>query len=278
MNSNNNKELRRTLASNVEVMRGILNKATAESRGLTEDEAATFNKLDKEIASIAAQVDMRHEPLSIYETASQFGGNHRFATAPFNKHVAELETRMSEVANPIKLHDVRGDGSETRNPHEPWVNQETGEPIKVLTGEQRMSDLIDTHGYEPLSIGKFIRGLATSDWKGAAAEHRAMGEGSGGAGQFLVPSPLAANIIDKMRNASVMSQAGALTVPMDSQTLSIARVATDPTAAWHSEAGTITASDMVFEKITFTAQALDCDLCVIYRSPRGCIEHRSDCF
>lgn len=94
MNSND-RELRRTLGNHVEVMRGILNKATTENRQLTEEEASTFNKLDTEIASIAEKLDMRHEPLSVYETASQFGGNHRFATEPFSKHVSELETRMA---------------------------------------------------------------------------------------------------------------------------------------------------------------------------------------
>jgi HK97 family phage major capsid protein len=136
-----------------------------------------------------------------------------------------------------------------------------------------VSDLIDTHGYEPLSIGEFIRGLVTSDWKGAAAEHRAMGEGSGGAGRFLVPSPLAAGIIDRMRNQSVMVRAGSKTVPMDSQTLGIAWLAADPTAAWHSEAGTISASERGLRESNFHGAVACCDLSVIYRSPRRCIEH-----
>jgi HK97 family phage major capsid protein len=93
--------------------------------------------------------------------------------------------------------------------------------------------------YEPFSLGKYVRGIITGEWRGA--ERRAMSEGSGGAGQYLVPSPLAAGIIDKARNASVLFRAGARTIPMDNQTLSMARLATDPTAGWHSEAGTITA-------------------------------------
>ena len=140
---------------------------------------------------------------------------------------------------------------------EPWIDQKSGQPIKVLTREERFSDLVQIpHDYEPLSLGKYIKGLATGEWAGASAEHRAMNEGSGGAGQFLVPNPLAANIIDKMRNKSVLFQAGALTVPMGAQTLSIARISADPTPMWHSEAGTITASDMTFERVTFTAQVL----------------------
>jgi hypothetical protein len=40
--------------------------------------------------------------------------------------------------------------------------------------------------YEPFSLGKYVRGIITGEWRGA--ERRAMSEGSGGAGQYLVPS------------------------------------------------------------------------------------------
>ena len=42
-------------------------------------------------------------------------------------------------------------------------------------------------------------GLATGYWDGAEAERRAMSEGTATAGGHLVPTPLAARVIDKAR-------------------------------------------------------------------------------
>jgi HK97 family phage major capsid protein len=170
-----------------------------------------------------------------------------------------LDAHLSQIINPHAIANFNGGNSESRA-HEPWINQETGSPILVLGKEERMSDLIvSPHEYERFSLGRFVRGLATGEWKGAAAEHRAMAEGTLASGGYLVPAPVAAGIIDRARNASVMVRAGAITVPMDSQTLAMARIAQtsgDPTPAWHAEAATIAASDMVFEKVVLTAQTL----------------------
>ncbi len=136
-----------------------------------------------------------------------------------------------------------------------WFDPHTGKIIRVLKPEERMADLVDSA--EPLSLGKTLRGLATGRWDGAGAERQAvMNEGTSGAGGFLLPSPLSASIIDRARNLAVVSRAGAITVPMDNATLGIARIAADPSCGWHSENGAISASDLTFEKVTFTAQTL----------------------
>jgi HK97 family phage major capsid protein len=138
-----------------------------------------------------------------------------------------------------------------------WVDPKSGRPVQVLSREQRMSDLVSyAEPGEPLSLGRYLRGIATGRWDGAAREMTAMSEGSLGGGGYLVPAPLSTAVIDRVRNASVMIRAGSKTIPMDSQTLGIARVASDVTPAWHTEAAAITATDMGFEKVTFTAQTL----------------------
>lgn len=137
-----------------------------------------------------------------------------------------------------------------------WFDPRTGEGIRVLKPKDRMADLC-TESSEPLSLGKTIRGLATGRWDGAAAERQAvMNEGVGGSGGFLLPSPLSASIIDRARNLAVVSRAGAITIPMESATLGIARIASDPSVGWHSENGAISASDLTFEKVSFNAQTL----------------------
>lgn len=140
-----------------------------------------------------------------------------------------------------------------------WVDPKSGRPVCVLRPDQTMASVVEpvAYGEPPLDMGKYFKGLITGKWKGAEREFQAaQAESSGGSGQYLVPAPLSSQIIDKVRNASVMLRAGALTVPMESQTLSIARVAQDVTPAWHTEAAAITASDMTFESVKFTAQSL----------------------
>jgi HK97 family phage major capsid protein len=107
-----------------------------------------------------------------------------------------------------------------------------------------------------LSLGKYLRGLATGQWENADAERRAMAEGAGAGGGFLVPTLLSAQIIDRVRNQTRVLQAGATVVPMENRTLDVARWEGDPAAAWHSENAAIAPSDATLGKVTLTAQAL----------------------
>jgi HK97 family phage major capsid protein len=108
---------------------------------------------------------------------------------------------------------------------------------------------------EELSFDRYLRGLATARWDGAPHE-RALAEATVGAGGALVPAPLSSRVIDLARNRTVVFAAGAQTVPMSSQTLALARLTSEGTPAWKSEGATITAADMVFDRVTFTARTL----------------------
>jgi HK97 family phage major capsid protein len=130
----------------------------------------------------------------------------------------------------------------------------------VLTREQSVYDYLQARGaIEPtdheLSFDRYLCGMATGQWEGAEHE-RALAEGSVGAGGALVPAPLSARVIDLARNRTVVFRAGAQTVPMGSQTLALARLTSEGTPAWKSENATITAADMVFDRVTFTARTL----------------------
>jgi len=71
-----------------------------------------------------------------------------------------------------------------------------------------------------------------------------------------VPAPLSSRVIDLARNQTRVFQAGAQTVPMTSQTLALARLTSEGTPAWKTEGASITAADMVFDRVTFTARTL----------------------
>jgi HK97 family phage major capsid protein len=130
----------------------------------------------------------------------------------------------------------------------------------VLTREQSVYDWLQHRGAfdradEPLSFDRYLRGLATAQWDGAEHE-RALAEATVGAGGALVPAPRSARVIDLARNRTVVFRAGAQTVPMTSQTLALARLTSEGTPAWKSENATITAADIVFDRVTFTARTL----------------------
>jgi HK97 family phage major capsid protein len=189
----------------------ILERARAEARDLTDDEAADHQ----------AQVVAEREAVDAID-------------AERDREVAELRAAT--------------------------VRQPTDPAAPVLTREQSVSDWLHARGAfdqadQPASFGNYLRGMATGRWDGADHE-RALAEATIGAGGALVPAPLSARVIDLARNATRVFQAGAVTVPMTSSTLALARLTSEGTPAWKSENAAITAGDMVFDRVTFTARTL----------------------
>lgn len=136
-----------------------------------------------------------------------------------------------------------------------WRNVETGELIPVLAPDEEIrSDFKPEEAN--LSIGKFLKGIVTGDWRDAEAEHRTMLEGTLSAGGYMVPTPLSNQLINRARNKAAVFQAGARTVPMEASTLKMARNAGDFSAYWRAENAAITTSDMTFEQVTLTAKTL----------------------
>jgi HK97 family phage major capsid protein/HK97 family phage prohead protease len=133
--------------------------------------------------------------------------------------------------------------------------------VRVLRHNEKLVDhvrgaLPDGIRADDLSLTRLVRGLAMGDWSGADAERRVMTEGSATAGGHLVPTPLSAQVLDKVRAASAAVQLGAQTVPMDAPTLKIAKVTGDPTGYWRAENAAITASDLTIGAVTLTAKTL----------------------
>jgi HK97 family phage major capsid protein len=142
----------------------------------------------------------------------------------------------------------------------------------VLTPEQRCYDWVrarhaDLAGETP-RFGAVLRALAFGDRRGLSAlEQRALSEGVDASGGFTVPEVLSGQFIDRVRNAMVVMRAGAITVPMTSDTLNIARLAQpgihvgSPPAnaaigAWKNEGDPITEGDLTLERVQFKARTL----------------------
>ncbi len=129
-----------------------------------------------------------------------------------------------------------------------WTDTK-GNPVRVLTKSDRMAT------EEPeIGLGDFVRSIVTGPRNDAEA--KALGGAVGASGGFTVPTPLASQFIDRLRSRSVAIAAGAVTVPMDSATLQMVRVASDPTCEWRAENAAIAEGDPVFERVLFTAKTL----------------------
>jgi HK97 family phage major capsid protein len=171
--------------------------------------------------------------------------------------VAEREAVDAiEEAHAAELAEVRA--AATRQPAGPGVTREPvlqrADSVEAWCQQRGLFEALDA-GQPAPSFDKFLRGIVSGDWTDAPQE-RDMSEGTLTAGGHLVPTPLSSRVIDLARNASRVFQAGAVTVPMTSGTLKLARLTSEGSPAWKSENAAITAQDMVFDAVTFTARTL----------------------
>lgn len=111
-------------------------------------------------------------------------------------------------------------------------------------------DLPDGIKLSELSVGRVVRAIIRGSWKGAEAEQRAMqGQESSLGGHFL-PSPLSAQLIDLARARMVTSAAGAITIPVEADSLKVPKHLTDPTVTWRGELEPIVESDPTCGAVT----------------------------
>lgn len=122
----------------------------------------------------------------------------------------------------------------------------------ILGKEQRMADRYPNA--QGLSLGRYVRGMVTGDWTGAAAEsaeYRSLTTVSGAA---LIPQVLSAQVLDAVRAKSVLFLSGASLAPMTARNLVIPAVKTDPVFAFKAEGEPVEESTIEFEGIELKAK------------------------
>ncbi len=138
-------------------------------------------------------------------------------------------------------------------------------PARHSTGNPAMVDWSNEHGrnrgYEAegireFSLGRMVRGIVSGRWDDAELERRALAEGTLGAGGALTPEILSASVYRPGKGATRVLEAGAQTIPLDSDSVSIPRLATGVTGGWRNENAPVAESDAVFERVTFTPRTL----------------------
>ena len=162
------------------------------------------------------------------------------------RRAAQLGEMRADIERPINSGSEAGsDGGMIYG-----RNQRSGDEVRALARNEAVADT----PYNGPGIGTYVRGLVTGRWSGAD-ELRDLAEG-GTPGSYLVPTPLATYAIDLVRNQARVIEAGAYTVPMESNTLKIARLTADVTAGWKTENAALSFSDANFDAVTFNAQML----------------------
>lgn len=141
-----------------------------------------------------------------------------------------------------------------------WFDTKTKKPIRVLAPSDKLSAVERASGPTP-SIGRFLRGLVVAgadDAQELAEERKGLQIAEDPAGGYTVAGPLASQWVDLLRAQMVLSRAGARTIPMDSKTLTIARLTADASTSWHGESAAITPSDPTFGSLTLNAKTIVC--------------------
>jgi HK97 family phage major capsid protein len=216
----NTRELREKRNTYLATARSILNRAETEHRDLTNSERSDYDGLLQKITGLASTMD----------------------------RAAQLNELRADMDRPVEspgagLLSASEDGMIYGN-----RNTRPGE-VRIY----KPNEAIAEQRYAGPGIGAYVRGMVTGRWE---PELRALAEGTPSAGGYIVPTPLATQVIDLLRNEAQVHRAGAVSVTMPSGTLKMARLASDVSAGWKTENAAMTYTDNTFQQILFTANTL----------------------
>ena len=199
----------------------IEDRAEDEGRALTGDEEGEYKKVKRQLDKLDSQ-----EADILRDT--------------------ELAQDWRQMINdtPVALMEQPGGGHDSPQGEIRFVRH--GESFTRAVTQEPLPDGIRA---EELSVGRTIKGLATGKWRGAEAEKRAMQGQENPAGGYFLPGPLSSRLIDLSRANQVTSQAGAVVIPVEADSLRVPKVLADPDVQWRGELEAITESDPTFGSV-----------------------------
>lgn len=196
----------------------------------------------------AAELTAQHDA-----AMREFDDNERLLASASRLDAADASTALvrSAVAarRPVGADTIISGDGEALARRSVWRDS-AGAEVRCLAPNERVA----TERHRGPELGDIMRAMILGP--NGDAERRALSEGSDSAGGYTVPTPLAREFIDRLRAQSVLMRAGARTVPMDSETLAMARLETDPVAAWKAENASFTESDPTFSRVLLEAKTL----------------------
>jgi len=113
---------------------------------------------------------------------------------------------------------------------------------------------------EPVNMAKYLKGAITKNWNGADREHqefqkmnKALAEGIGTTGGFLVPTEQERNLIELVREKTVVrNMPGVVTYNMSSNHMEMPRIDSGTTGSWGGENTAISSTATTFGQISLT--------------------------
>lgn len=195
----------------------------------------------------------------------QQGENFEAFKASQNARFGEIQKDIKEIekkANRTKLGGGESNGdSATTAKHETFFDVKTKRHIPVLSHAQSLKSLEEKSTDTP-SVGRLLRGIVlggrADDANELIEERKSLGINSDPAGGFAVGGALSSSWIDSLRAQMVLSRAGCRTIPMDTGTLSLARIVDDPTISWKAENAAIGTGDPTFGAVNLNAKTVVC--------------------
>lgn len=164
----------------------------------------------------------------------------------------EISRWAALVDRQLTLNDIAGQHSQLGR--DSRMRSATGKSIQVLGKNDSMADMQPYDRSADFGFGEYVAAMVRGTDRGDI--RNALSEGTDSAGGYSVPRFLMGEVIDRMRARTTVIQAGALTLPLETQVTTIARIANDPTAGWRAESAALAESDPTFEAVTFTARSL----------------------
>ena len=192
-----------------------------------------------------------------------------------NAKMAEIETLDEQFSNEAKtLANTRAleDNHRVTNFYSNGVNVENGTVIDsignvkggnnvsnslFLNKSDKLADRVklqDENSKQLLNqdgaLGEVIKGMVTGKWSNLDLKNVVTTTSTG----VLIPEILSANIIDLARNLSLFTTAGVPVVPMESNNMTISRVATDPTFSFKAEGAEATENSFQLDGVELKAK------------------------
>ena len=191
--------------------RAANDQAAKENRNLTEEEKANYTTAMNDYHDLGEQIE-RAEVLE------------------------REELRMAEIVTQRVDQNMSSDGRGGFGaPAEFFRDSTTGETLRALRHGETMTSDREISGF---GLGALCRDLITGE-KHISPEARAVQIDADTQGGVLLSASGTGRVWDLARAASVVSAAGAQTVPVHGRETSIAKITADPTASWVPEGSSI---------------------------------------
>lgn len=178
-------------------------------------------------------------------------------TAGWNTAKAAVATLDARITQAVEREEQARGASGA-----PVLLGDNGKPLTVLRSGDKLADrhrasrAIGKDQMDEFTPGAVVRGLVTGQWDGRDGLQRALSSLTPAAGGYTVPTELSAVWLDLARAASVCNAAGAITIPMETQTLRIAGLAGDVVPVFRKELQTIGNSNATFRAVDLRARSI----------------------